>query len=123
MATEEVGDKLADSLLGYFSEPVHMKVIEELQQFGLQMKIDESKKSIDSDILNGKTIVISGNFTISREEMKALIERNGGKVGSSISGNTTYMIAGEKSGPSKMQKAQKLGIEVISEEEFYRIIK
>ena len=68
-------------------------------------------------------IFISGNFTISREEMKALIERNGGKVGSSISGNTTYMIAGEKSGPSKMQKAQKLGIEVISEEDFYKIIK
>ena len=123
LATEEVGDKLADSLLGYFSEPQHLKVIEELEQYGLQMSIDESKKSIDSDILNGKTIVISGNFTISREEMKALIERNGGKVGSSLSGNTTYMIAGEKSGPSKMQKAQKLGIEVISEEDFYKIIK
>lgn len=123
LSIEEVGDKLADSLLGYFSEPAHLKVIEELQQFGLQMKTDESKKSIDSDILNGMTIVISGNFSISREEMKALIERNGGKVGSSISGNTTYMIAGEKSGPSKMQKAQKLGIEVISEDEFYSIIK
>lgn len=123
VATEEVGDKLADSLLAYFSEPLHLKVIEELEQYGLQMHIDESKKSIDSDILNGKTIVISGNFTISREEMKALIERNGGKVGSSISGNTTYMIAGEKSGPSKMQKAQKLGIEVISEDDFYNIIK
>lgn len=123
LATEEVGDKLADSLLNYFSDPLHLKVIEELKGFGLQMEIDESKKSIDSDVLNGKTIVISGNFTISREEMKALIERNGGKVGSSISGNTTYMIAGEKSGPSKMQKAQKLGIEVISEEEFYMIIK
>ena len=123
IATEEVGDKLADSLLNYFSDPLHLKVIDELKGFGLQMEIDESKKSIDSDILSGKTIVISGNFTISREEMKALIERNGGKVGSSISGNTTYMIAGEKSGPSKMQKAQKLGIEVISEEEFYTIIK
>ena len=109
IATEEVGDKLADSLLNYFSDPLHLKVIDELKGFGLQMEIDESKKSIDSDILSGKTIVISGNFTISREEMKALIERNGGKVGSSISGNTTYMIAGEKSGPSKMQKAQKLG--------------
>ena len=123
VATEEVGDKLADSLLAYFSEPLHLKVIDELEQYGLQMQIDESKKSIDSDILNGKTIVISGNFTISREEMKALIERNGGKVRSSISGNTTYMIAGEKSGPSKMQKAQKLGIEVISEDDFYNIIK
>jgi DNA ligase (NAD+) len=123
LSTEEVGEKLADSLLGYFSDAIHLKVIEELKEFGLQMELDESKKSIDSDILSGKTIVISGNFTISREEMKSLIERNGGKVGSSISGNTTYMIAGEKSGPSKMQKAQKLGVEVISEEEFYRIIK
>ena len=123
MATEEVGDKLADSLLGYFSDPMHLRVIEELKMFGLKMELDESKISIDSDILSGKTIVISGNFTISREELKALIERNGGKVGSSISGNTTYMIAGEKSGPSKMQKAQKLGVEVISEEDFYRIIK
>ncbi len=123
LATEEVGDKLADSLLSYFRDIMHLKVIEELKEFGLQMELDESKRSIDSDILSGKTIVISGNFTISREEMKSLIERNGGKVGSSISGNTTYMIAGEKSGPSKMQKAQKLGVEVISEEEFYRILK
>ncbi len=122
LSTEEVGDKLADSLIAYFGNAEHLQMIGELEQYGLQMAIDESKKTADSDILSGMTIVISGNFSISREEMKSLIERNGGKVGSSISGNTTYMIAGEKSGPSKMQKAQKLGINVISEEEFYKIL-
>ena len=86
------------------------------------MSVDESKKIIESEILAGKTIVISGNFSISRDDMKALIERHSGKVGSAISGSTAYMVAGEKCGPSKLTKAEKLGIEIISEEEFYKLI-
>lgn len=122
LATEEVGEKLADSLLSYFSDGRHMSTIMELKEAGLKMEIDSTKKVIESEILKGKTIVISGNFSISRDEMKALIERNSGKVGSSISGNTTYMVAGEKCGPGKLEKATKLGIEIITEDQFFKIM-
>ena len=122
LATEEVGDKLADSIISWFSNPQHISTIVRLKEAGLQMEVDISDKVIESEILKGKTIVISGNFSISRDDMKALIERHSGKVGSSISGNTTYMVAGEKCGPSKLEKATKLGVEIISEEEFLKIV-
>lgn len=119
---DEVGEKLADSLVSYFSNPLHIRIIQELEEYGLQMKIDEGKKTVMSDILKGMTIVISGNFSIPREEMKALIEANGGKPGSSISGNTTYMVAGDKCGPAKLEKATKLGVAIIDEEQFFEMI-
>ena len=122
LATEEVGDKLADSLISWFSNPQHISTIVRLKEAGLQIEVDISDKVIESEILKGKTVVISGNFSISRDDMKALIERHSGKVGSSISGNTTYMVAGEKCGPSKLDKATKLGVEIISEEEFLKIV-
>ena len=78
-------------------------------------------KHLLSDKLAGKTLVVTGIFTTSREELKKYIESHGGKIGSAISGNTDYIVAGEKSGGSKMQKAQKLGIKVISEDELYNI--
>ena len=123
LAIEEVGEKLADSIIGYFSKSEHLRVIGELKEYGLQMELDNTGKSIESEILKGMTIVISGNFTISRDDMKALIEAHSGKVGSSISGNTTYMVAGEKCGPSKLSKAEKLGVKVIGEEEFMNMLK
>lgn len=122
LSTAEVGEKLADSLLAYFSQQEHMEVIDALEKAGLQMKVDESSKVVESDVLAGMTIVISGNFTISRDDMKALIERHSGKAGSSISGNTAYMVAGEKCGPSKLEKANKLGVKIITEEEFYKLL-
>lgn len=122
LATEEVGEKLAESLMTYFSDPKHLQVIGELKQFGIRMQVDESNRVIESEALAGMTIVISGNFTISRDDMKSHIEKHSGKVGSSISGNTTYMVAGEKCGPSKLDKANKLGVKIIGEEEFYNII-
>ena len=122
LATEEVGDKLADSIISWFSNPQHASTVDRLRAAGLQMEVDVSNKVIESEILKGKTIVISGNFSISRDDMKALIEKHSGKVGSSISGNTTYMVAGEKCGPSKLDKATKLGVEIISEEEFFKIV-
>ena len=122
LSTAEVGEKLADSLLAYFSQQEHMDLIDALEKAGLQMKVDESTKVVESDALAGMTIVISGNFTISRDDMKALIERHSGKAGSSISGNTAYMVAGEKCGPSKLEKANKLGVKIITEEEFYKLI-
>lgn len=123
LAIEEVGEKLADSIIGYFGKPEHLRVIGELKEYGLQMELDNTGKSIESEILKGMTIVISGNFTISRDDMKALIEAHSGKVGSSISGNTTYMVAGEKCGPSKLSKAEKLGVKVIGEDEFMNMLK
>ena len=122
LTTEDVGDKLADSLIAWFSNEQHIATLERLKGAGLQMETDSSNKVVESEILKGKTIVISGNFSISRDDMKALIERHSGKVGSSISGNTTYMVAGEKCGPSKLEKATKLGIEIISEDEFHNIV-
>lgn len=122
LATEEVGEKLADSIISWFSNPQHALTVARLKDAGLQMEVDTSDKVVESEILKGKTVVISGNFSISRDDMKTLIERHSGKVGSSISGNTTYMVAGEKCGPSKLEKATKLGVEIISEEEFFKII-
>lgn len=122
LSTEEVGEKLADSLMAYFANQEHLGIIERLRKAGLRMAIDESNKIIESEILAGKTIVISGNFTISRDDMKALIERHSGKAGSSITGNTDYMLAGAKCGPAKLSKAEKLGVPVISEEDFYKMI-
>lgn len=122
LAIEEVGEKLADSLLNYFADPAHLKMIGELKEAGLQMSENQEAKVSLSEKLLGKTLVVSGVFSISREELKKFIESHGGKIGSSISGNTDYLVAGEKSGDSKMQKAQKLGVQVISELELYKII-
>ena len=122
LGTEEVGEKLADSLIGWFAEDRHRTLIEELEKSGLQMAVDESGNVVESEKLKGMTIVISGNFSISRDNMKALIERHSGKAVSSISRNTTYMVAGEKCGPAKLDKANKLGVKIITEEEFMNII-
>lgn len=122
LTTDEVGEKLADSLLNYFAEERHIKVIEELKAAGLNLTEQEGKKNILTTVLEGKTVVISGIFSISREDMKKYIESHSGKVGSSISGNTSYLVAGNKSGDAKLQKATKLGIQVISEEELYHMV-
>ena len=85
------------------------------------MKKSEKQKENISDVLNGMTIVISGNFSISREAMKELIVLNGGKNSGSISGKTSYLLAGEKAGPEKLKKAESLGVKIISEEDFYQM--
>lgn len=121
LAIEEVGDKLADSLLSYFADPAHLKMIGELKEAGLQMSENEAGKVSLSEKLCGKTLVVSGVFSVSREDLKKYIESHGGKIGSSITGKTDYMVAGEKSGDSKLQKAQKLGVQVISEDELYKM--
>ncbi len=122
LAIEEVGEKLADSLLAYFAEPRHIKIIEELKEAGIQMSMDETENERLSDKLNGKTLVVSGVFSISREELKKYIEQHGGKIGSSITGNTDYMVAGDKCGDAKLKKAEKLGTEVITEDQLYNMI-
>ena len=118
---EDIGDVIADSLVEYFENEGHRRIIQELRNFGLQFA-DNSAASRLSDRLAGSTVVVSGNFSRPRDEMKALIAAHGGKNTGSISGKTTYLLAGEKAGPEKLAKAQKLGVKVITEEEFYSII-
>ena len=120
LAVPEVGEVIADSLLAYFAEPRHQAEIARLKAAGLQLSI-QARETV-SNALDGKTIVISGNFSISREAMKALIEANGGRNGSSVSGKTDYLLAGTKPGPEKLKKAAELGIPVLSEEDFRALL-
>lgn len=122
LETDEVGDKLADSLLKYFANSEHITMINELREAGLSFVLNETESSVASEALAGKTVVISGNFTIPRENMKKYIESHSGKVGSSISSKTAILVAGDKAGDSKLQKAEKLGILVISEQELYGMV-
>ncbi len=119
LSVEDVGGTLADSIIGWFSEPRHLNTVQELKKAGLQFSLEE--KAPVSDTLKGMTIMITGNYSIPRDTMKYYIEAHSGKVGSSVTSSTTYLVAGAKAGASKLEKARKLGIPVISEEEFYKI--
>lgn len=119
---EDIGATVARSICGYFASERGRNVVERLRGCGLQFAVQEDAATRLSDRLAGSTIVISGNFSISREAMKGLIEAHGGKNSGSVSGKTTYLLAGEKSGPEKLKKAEKLGVKVISEEEFNNLI-
>ena len=121
LAVPDIGDVIADSIFNYFRDERHLIEIQRLKAAGLKFSIDEPAENF-SAALAGKTIVISGNFSISRDEMKALIEKNGGKNSSSLSSKTTYLLAGTKPGPEKMKKAADIGIEVIDEETFMRML-
>ena len=122
MESDEVGDKIADAIIDYFADPVNLNIIEFLKASGLQFEAEATRR--DSNILEGKNIVVSGKFTLhSRDEFKALIEKNGGKNQSGVNANTDFIIAGENMGPAKLQKAEKLGIQILSESDFVEIIK
>ena len=122
MESDEVGDKIADAIIDYFADPVNLNIIEFLKASGLQFEAEATRR--DSNILEGKNIGVSGKFTLhSREEFKALIEKNGGKNQSGVNANTDFIIAGENMGPAKLQKAEKLGIQILSESDFVEIIK
>ena len=122
MESDEVGDKIADAIIDYFADPVNLNIIEFLKASGLQFEAEATRR--DSNILEGKNIVVSGKFTLhSRDELKALIEKNGGKNQSGVNANTDFIIAGENMGPAKLQKAEKLGIHILSESDFVEIIK
>lgn len=121
LAVPDIGDVIADSIFNYFKDERHLLEIQRLKADGLKFSMDEPAENV-SAALAGKTIVISGNFSISRDEMKAIIEKNGGKNSSSLSKKTTYLLAGTKPGPEKMKKAADLGIEVIDEETFMSML-
>ncbi len=114
LAVPDVGEVIADSILAYFRNPSALREIARLKEAGLQFSLNTEARKM-SDILAGKTLVISGNFSISRDEMKALIEANGGKNSSSVSSKTDYLLAGTKPGPEKVKKATDLGVEIIDE--------
>ncbi|MEM1002943.1 MAG: NAD-dependent DNA ligase LigA [Bacteroidota bacterium] len=121
---EDIGERIASSVVDFFSLEKNLEIIQRLKLFGLQMSINEQDHQLASNAFAGEIIVVSGVFeSISRKDLKKHIEDNGGKVGSSISSKTSYLVAGDNMGPSKRQKAEKLGIPILSEEEFLTKIK
>jgi len=119
-----IGEVMAKSILSYFHNEENLNMVERLRQYGLQMSLSEEQLQGASDKLAGKSIVISGVFSHhSRDEYKALIEQHGGKNVGSISGKTSFILAGDNMGPSKLQKAEKLGIPIVNEDEFLEMIK
>jgi DNA ligase (NAD+) len=120
---EGIGEVMAKSIIAYFHNPVNRDIVERLRRYGLQMALSASQTAVRSDRLAGKSIVISGVFAHhSREEYKTIIEQHGGKIISSISSKTSFVLAGENMGPAKLQKAEKLGVSIVSEEEFLSMI-
>lgn len=120
---DEIGGKIAQSIVSYFKNPANQSLIERLKASGLQFKRNEEDLSGYTDKLAGQTIVISGTFVRhSRDEYKTLIEKNGGKNSGSISGKTSFILAGDNMGPSKLEKAHKLGIRMVNEDEFLSML-
>lgn len=118
IAANEIGDRIALSILEYFADPGHKDEIQKLKGYGLQFEVIEKELKLDSEKLSGQTFIISGVFEkFSRDELKDLIEQNGGKIVSSISAKLNYLVAGENMGPAKLEKAQKLNIPIISDAE------
>ena len=121
LAADDIGEVIADSILDYFAAPEHREEVERLRHAGLKFSMDEVR-SPESNALAGLIFVISGNFSVSRDEIKELISQNGGRNSSSVSGRTSYLLAGEKPGPEKIKKAENLGIPIIGEDEFRKLI-
>jgi DNA ligase (NAD+) len=121
---DEIGERIAQSVVGFFENEENRKIIERLKGYGVQLESNAVEVAPASDLLVGKTLVVSGVFTkFSRDELKNAIEANGGKVGSSISKKTDYVVAGDNMGPSKLEKATQLGVKIISEDEFLELLK
>ena len=123
VAVDEIGDRIAQSVLDYFADEGNRTLVARLREYGLRMALPEEELEGRTEKLKGLTIVISGTFSKhSREEYKAMIERNGGKNSGSVSGKTDYILAGENMGPAKLEKAAKLGVRIIHEDEFLRML-
>jgi len=116
---DEIGEKIAQSVIEFFENPENRSTVDRLKNVGVQLMLDESKSTVVSSVLEGKTFVVSGVFEkFSRDELKKAIEDNGGKVGSSISAKTNFVIAGDNMGPAKLEKASQLKVPIISEDDF-----
>ena len=122
-SVEEIGNRIAQSLIDYFSKPEFMQFVMRLKEHGLQFELSEDVLVAKTEKLKGLTIVISGTFKLhSRDEYKAMILQNGGKNSGSVSKNTDYILAGDNMGPAKLEKAQKQGVKIINEEDFLKLI-
>jgi DNA ligase (NAD+) len=121
LATDDIGQVIAESVYDFFREETNIDTIARLKAAGLKFEAEQSQQKL-SDKLAGKTIVISGNFSVSRDDMKSLITSHGGKNSGSVSGKTSYLLAGEKPGPEKIKKAESLGVEIIDEQKFREMI-
>ena len=123
ITVDEIGERIAQSVVAFFASEENRHTIQRLKDFGVQLEISAEKLANQTDMLQRKTFVVSGVFEkVSRTELKKLIEDNGGKVASSISAKTSYVVAGDKMGPSKRTKAESLGVPIISEVEFLEMI-
>ena len=120
---DEIGEKIAQSVIEFFENQENVKIIERLKEFGVQLELVEKFNPNATDKLSGKTFVVSGVFEkFSRDDLKKAIEDNGGKVGSSISAKTDYVVAGDNMGPAKLEKANQLKVKIISEDEFILLL-
>ena len=120
---DEVGERIARSIIAFFADSRNSEVVERLKNYGVKLQEDENVSALVSQKLSGESVVVSGSFSrVSRDELKELVIKNGGKVLSAVSSNTTLIVAGENMGPSKLEKAKKLGVRIISEDEFLSII-
>lgn len=120
---DEIGEKIAESVVEFFSKSDNLETINRLKMYGVQLELSEEVLKDQTDILQGKTFVVSGVFEkVSRNELKKLIEDNGGKVSGSISAKTSFVVAGANMGPSKKEKAESLGVPIISEDEFLGMV-
>lgn len=121
IAISDIGGRIAQSIIEFFKDDEHQLWVKRLQQAGVMLELTE--KTITTDQLNGKSFVISGVFqNYGRDEIKAIVERMGGEIKSSVSSKTTYLLAGDSAGPSKVQKAEKLGVTVLEEQDFIKMI-
>lgn len=121
MQVDEVGERIAESIIEFFNNKNNIKIIAELMNAGLKFSLEKDEKL--SDKFNGLSFVISGTFNnFSRDQLKDIIEKNGGKILSSVSKNTDFLVAGENMGPAKLDKANKIGVKIISEEEFLKML-
>jgi DNA ligase (NAD+) len=120
---DEIGERIAQSVIDFFDNQDNQMIVDRLKNYGIQFELVEKFNPNATDKLEGKTFVVSGVFTLfSRDELKQAIEDNGGKVGSSISAKTDYVVAGDNMGPAKLDKANKLNIPIITEEDFKTMI-
>ncbi|WP_431157488.1 NAD-dependent DNA ligase LigA [Winogradskyella poriferorum] len=124
VAVDEIGERIAESVIDFFGDLENIRIVERLRSFGVQLEISAEKLANQTDKLQGNSFVVSGVFeTVSRTELKKLIEDNGGKVSSSISSKTSFVVAGDKMGPSKRTKAENLNIPILTEQGFLDLLK
>lgn len=123
LSVDDIGERIAESVRDYFSDERNIELVNRLKAHGLQMELPEEDRKQEDGKLKGLTIVISGTFVKhSRDEYKAMIERNGGKNSSSVSGKTNFILAGDNMGPAKLEKAAKLGVKIMNEDEFLKML-